>query len=65
MRKDGRNSVTLHITKEYKAKLDRAVLDLSYRVDERVPMTKVIYALIDGYLDKAVTDVENKINFED
>lgn len=60
MRKDGRNSVTLHITKEYKTKLDKAVLDLSYRVEERVPMTHVIYALIDGYLDKAIADVEKK-----
>jgi hypothetical protein len=58
MRKDGRNSVTLHVTKEYKAKLDKAVLDLSSRVSERVPATKVIYALLDGYLDQAVKDVE-------
>ena len=58
MTKKESGSINFTIKRSYKNKLDKAVLDLSYEVEERVPLTKVVYKLIDNYLDKAIADVK-------
>lgn len=60
MTKKESGSINFTIKRSYKNKLDKAVLDLSYEVEERVPLTKVVYKLIDNYLDKAIADVKKE-----
>jgi hypothetical protein len=54
------NRVNLQITREYKKILDKHIIELSSRVEERVPMTKLLYKLIDNYAEKAVRDLEKE-----
>jgi hypothetical protein len=51
---------SMQIKKDYKKKLDSAAIQLSAKVDERVQTTKLLYFLIDRYLDKAVTELEKE-----
>ena len=60
MTKKESGSINFTIKRSYKNKLDKAVLELSYAVEERVPLTKVVYKLIDNYLDDAIEDVKNE-----
>tara|TARA_B100001094_G_C18164440_1_gene791215 strand:+ start:208 stop:399 length:192 start_codon:yes stop_codon:yes gene_type:complete len=55
-----RNSVSLQITKDYHRKLEMAVMQLSTDVGERVPMTHLMYELIDNHLEQAVKSLKNK-----
>ena len=52
------NRVNLQITRDYKKILDKHIIELSARVEERVPMTKLLYKLIDNYAEQAVKDLE-------
>lgn len=56
----GARGTTVQLTLEYKKKLDKAALELSNRVEERVPATKIIYALLDNFLEEAMDIVEKK-----
>ena len=60
-----KSMTNLSIKQDYKKLLERAARDLSVEFDERVTITSIVYALIDGYLDEAVLDVKKKLNFED
>lgn len=60
-----KSMTNLSIKQDYKKKLERAARDLSVELDERVPITKLVYALVDGYLDKAQDDVRKKLNFDE
>jgi hypothetical protein len=54
------NRVNLQITREYKKILDKHIIALSAQVEERVPMTKLLYKLIDNYAEQAVKDLEKE-----
>ena len=45
--------VNVQLLPEYKSKLDKVAYELTGEVEERVTTTKVIYTLIDNFLDDA------------
>ena len=55
-----KNSVNISINKDYKVKLDRKAFALSHEVQERVTTTKVLYTLIDLYLDKVDEEIKKE-----
>ena len=59
-KKQTRNSVSLQITKDYHRKLELAVMKLSNDVGERVPMTHLIYELVDNHLNEAANSLKQK-----
>jgi CRISPR/Cas system CSM-associated protein Csm2 small subunit len=52
-----KKSVNISINKEYKNKLDMKAFALSTQVEERVTTTKVLYTLIDKFLDQVDDEV--------
>jgi hypothetical protein len=51
---------SLQVTKPYKLKLDKASRTLSDEAEERVTITKVVYTLIENYLDQAMDDIRKE-----
>ena len=55
-----KNVVNLQILRDYRNKLHDAAQQLSDEVDERIPMTHIIYCLIDEHLDDALKKLKKE-----
>ena len=53
MPQEKKRSTNIQVVMKYKKKLDRATSRASEALDERVPMTKILYKLIDDHLEEA------------
>lgn len=54
------SGVNVRLKDEYKLILDKASWRLSDEVDERVPITKIIYRLIDDHLEDAIQSLKEE-----
>jgi hypothetical protein len=56
-----KNVKTLNIKTEYHRILANTSYDLSKKYEERIPSSRIIYTLIDNYLEQAVRDIESEM----
>lgn len=52
--------MSLQLKTDYKKRVDKAARQLSDEADERITTAKVVYTLIDNYLEQAMDDIRKE-----